>query len=468
MDSNKYKKASLCYLLGNFFNKGLAFLTIPIFTRLLSTTDYGLANTYTSWTSIISLFIGFALHMGLRCAFVDYCDDIKNYLSTIIKFTVFISSALILITYIVIKLFNINVPILLVMFCLIHSTASSIIEDLSTYFMMRFNYIKRTILMIVPNLLSVITAIILIRYIITDNLYYGKIFPDVLFNALFAIALVICYGTGKKLNKEYLKHGLKISLPLIIHGAALNILSNSDRIMITWLANASQAGIYSLSYSLGMVTYAITVSIDGIWIPWFTNKMIEKSYKEINSITKDYVKLITYIMCCLILVSPEILKILASESYWEGIKLVPIIICGNYFFFIYNIYTNLEHFYKKSNQITALTIFAAVLNLVLNYIFIPKIGYTAAAYTTAFSYFVVFVLHSIYSKKLNSNVFNIKMFIIPTIEIGVFCTLFYVFENNAIVRWVVAIIYFCIIAFIQREKIINILLPNLKNKLNKS
>ncbi len=406
--------------------------------------------------------------MGLRCAFVDYCDDIKNYLSTIIKFTVFISSALILITYIVIKLFNINVPILLVMFCLIHSTASSIIEDLSTYFMMRFNYIKRTILMIVPNLLSVITAIILIRYIITDNLYYGKIFPDVLFNALFAIALVICYGTGKKLNKEYLKHGLKISLPLIIHGAALNILSNSDRIMITWLANASQAGIYSLSYSLGMVTYAITVSIDGIWIPWFTNKMIEKSYKEINSITKDYVKLITYIMCCLILVSPEILKILASESYWEGIKLVPIIICGNYFFFIYNIYTNLEHFYKKSNQITALTIFAAVLNLVLNYIFIPKIGYTAAAYTTAFSYFVVFVLHSIYSKKLNSNVFNIKMFIIPTIEIGVFCTLFYVFENNAIVRWVVAIIYFCIIAFIQREKIINILLPNLKNKLNKS
>ena len=129
MDSNNYKKASLFYLIGNFFNKGLAFLTIPIFTRLLSTTDYGLVNTYASWTSIITLFIGFALHMGLRCAFVDYYDDIKNYLSTIIKFTVFISSALILITYIIIKIFSINVPILLVMFCLIHSTASSIIED---------------------------------------------------------------------------------------------------------------------------------------------------------------------------------------------------------------------------------------------------------------------------------------------------------------------------------------------------
>ncbi len=468
MDSNDYKKASICYLIGNFFNKGLAFLTIPIFTRLLTTTDYGLINTYTSWTSIITLFIGCALFMGLRCAFVDFPYTIDDYLSTIIRFTTIISVAITIITILIIRIFRLNVPIALVILCLIHSCSCAIIEDISMYYMMKFNYIKRTILMIAPNLLSVISAILLIRFVLDNNLYYGKIVPEVLFYSLFAILIIISHGRKKRINKNYLKHGLKISLPLIVHGAALNILSNSDRIMITWLANASQAGIYSLSYSLGMVTYAITVSIDGIWIPWFTNKMIEKSYKEINSITKDYVKLITYIMCCLILVSPEILKILASESYWEGIKLVPIIICGNYFFFIYNIYTNLEHFYKKSNQITALTIFAAVLNLVLNYIFIPKIGYTAAAYTTAFSYFVVFVLHSIYSKKLNSNVFNIKMFIIPTIEIGVFCTLFYVFENNAIVRWVVAIIYFCIIAFIQREKIINILLPNLKNKLNKS
>lgn len=466
MENTSYKKASLCYLIGNFFNKGFAFLTIPIFTRLLSTTDYGIINTYSSWAGILSMIVGFAMHMSIRNAFVDYKDDTESYLSTIIKFTLLSSLGFMLIFYAVVKIFRINISLSLVFICLFHSVASSIIEDVSCYFMMKYNYIKRTVLMILPNLISVCVAIFLISYILKKDLYLGKIIPEALTIIIFAIILSICY-TKKGFNTAYIKHALKISLPLILHGAALNILSNSDRIMITWLADASQAGIYSLVYSLGMVTYAITLSIDGIWIPWFTNKMKEKSYDEINYITKDYIKLITYIMCGLIIVSPEILKILASKSYWEGIKLIPIIIVANFLFFAYNIYSNLEHYYKKSNQITALTILAAVLNLVLNYIFIPKFGYVAAAFTTAISYFVIFILHSIYSKTLNSNVFSIKMFILPIIEIFIFCALFYLLTDHAIIRWVVAIIYFCTVAFIQRDKIMTVLLPTLKGKFGK-
>lgn len=466
MENNSYKKASLCYLIGNFFNKGFAFLTIPIFTRLLSTTDYGIINTYSSWAGILSMIVGFAMHMSIRNAFVDYKDDTESYLSTIIKFTLLSSLGFMLIFYAVVKIFRINISLSLVFICLFHSVASSIIEDVSCYFMMKYNYIKRTILMILPNLISVCVAIFLISYILKKDLYLGKIIPEALTIIIFAIILSVCY-TKKGFNTAYIKHALKISLPLILHGAALNILSNSDRIMITWLADASQAGIYSLVYSLGMVTYAITLSIDGIWIPWFTNKMKEKSYDEINYITKDYIKLITYIMCGLIIVSPEILKILASKSYWEGIKLMPIIIVANFLFFAYNIYTNLEHYYKKSNQITALTILAAVLNLVLNYIFIPKFGYVAAAFTTAISYFVIFILHSIYSKTLNSNVFSIKMFILPIIEIFIFCALFYLLTDLPIVRWIIAIIYFCTVAFIQRDKIMTVLLPTLKGKFGK-
>ena len=466
MENTSYKKASLCYLIGNFFNKGFAFLTIPIFTRLLSTTDYGIINTYSSWAGILSMIVGFAMHMSIRNAFVDYKDDTESYLSTIIKFTLLSSLGFMLIFYAVVKIFRINISLSLVFICLFHSVASSIIEDVSCYFMMKYNYIKRTILMILPNLISVCVAIFLISYILKKDLYLGKIIPEALTIIIFAIILSVCY-TKKGFNTAYIKHALKISLPLILHGAALNILSNSDRIMITWLADASQSGIYSLSYSLGMITYAITLSIDGIWIPWFTNKMKEKSYDEINYITKDYIKLITYIMCGLIIVSPEILKILASKSYWEGIKLMPIIIVANFLFFAYNIYSNLEHYYKKSNQITALTILAAVLNLVLNYIFIPKFGYVAAAFTTAISYFVIFILHSIYSKTLNSNVFSIKMFILPIIEIFIFCALFYLLTDLPIARWIIAIIYFCTVAFIQRDKIMTVLLPTLKGKFGK-
>lgn len=465
-ESKKYKKASFCYLIGNLFNKGLAFLTIPIFTRLLSTADYGIINTYSSWAGILSMIVGFAMHMSIRNAFVDYKDDTESYLSTIIKFTLLSSLGFMLIFYAFVKIFKINISLFLVFVCLFHSVASSIIEDVSCYFMMKYNYIKRTILMILPNLIYVCVAIFLISHILKKDLYLGKIIPEALTIIIFAIILSVCY-TRKGFNTAYIKHALKISLPLILHGAALNILSNSDRIMITWLADASQSGIYSIVYSFGMITYIITVSLDGIWIPWFMKKMHEKASKEINSVTLDYIRLVTYIMCCLIIVSPELLKLLADKAYWEGIKLMPIIIVANFLFFAYNIYSNLEHYYKKSNQITALTILAAVLNLILNYIFIPKFGYVAAAFTTAISYFVIFILHSIYSKKLNSNVFSIKMFILPIIEIIIFCALFYLLTDRPIIRWTVAIIYFCIVAFIQRDKIMTVLLPTLKEKLGK-
>lgn len=69
MDAGDYKKASTCYLIGNIFNKGIAFLTVPIFTRILSTSDYGIVTTYNSWIGIVSMLLGFALHMAIRSSF---------------------------------------------------------------------------------------------------------------------------------------------------------------------------------------------------------------------------------------------------------------------------------------------------------------------------------------------------------------------------------------------------------------
>lgn len=136
--------------------------------------------------------------MGLRCAFVDFSDNIDDYLSTIIKFTIIISFTFIIITLLIIKIFKLDVPITLVILCLINSSSCAIIENISMYYMMKFNYIKRTILMIAPNLLSVISAILIIRFVLDDNLYYGKIVPEVLFYSLFAILIIISHGRKKE------------------------------------------------------------------------------------------------------------------------------------------------------------------------------------------------------------------------------------------------------------------------------
>ena len=69
-DNVSLKKASTFYLIGSLFNKGIGFITVPIFTRILTLSDYGIVTTYNSWVSIISMFISLALYMGIRLSFV--------------------------------------------------------------------------------------------------------------------------------------------------------------------------------------------------------------------------------------------------------------------------------------------------------------------------------------------------------------------------------------------------------------
>lgn len=467
MDNSKLKNASTLYLIGNFFNKGIAFLSVPIFTRLLSTSDYGIINTYQSWIGIAVMIMGYALHMGIYNSFVDYKDKTEEYLSTILKFTLISTAVIVLLACCVVKIFNISIPLFLIVMLLLHATSIAILDDISYYLMMKYQYVKRTLLMILPNLLSVCVSMIIIKFVLDSKLYYGRIFTDAITWIVFAVIIVIAYVKKGGINREFLKHGLKISLPLIVHGATLSILSNSDRIMITWLADSSQSGIYSLAYSFGSIAYAIFISFDGVWMPWFMNSLSEKKHKEINSVTNDYTRFITYIMCCLIIVSPELLKILASKPYWEGIKIIPLIVLANFLYFLYTRYSNLEHFYKKSTQITLLTVVAAVINVGLNFLLIPKLGYVAAAFTTVIAYFVIFILHSIYSKTLNPEVLHIKSFILPLIEVLISCGLFYLLLDKPIIRWVGMFVYLGVVAYLERKKIEEILLPNIKKKIFK-
>ena len=466
MSSTNYKRASTCYLVGNIFNKGIAFLTVPIFTRILSTADYGIVTTYNSWIGILAMVMGFALHMGIRMASVDYKEQLDDFMSTIVLFISLTSFGVIIIVTVGTVILNIDVNIFLVTLCLLQAYFTAVIEDYSHYLMMQYRYKFRTLLMILPNLVSVILSIIVIMFVLKTELYWGRIVPTALVYLVIGIAVVIMVLRRGKIsvNWKYVKYGLAISAPLIIHGIALNVLSQSDRIMITWLADTSQTGIYSLIYNFSMIATVITTSLEGVWIPWFTEKMIKRSISDINKFAAYYINLMTYTMVCLILVAPEIVKILASKNYWEGIAIIPPIVLANYVIFIYSLYVNIEHYYKKTVNITFNTVIAALMNIVLNLIFIPKYGYVAAAYTTLTAYIVSLVMHSTYARRLESNLFPVKMLIRPMIHICLTVVLFYTLTNYGVIRWLLMTIYFGLMVLREKNRIFEFF-PEIRDRL---
>ena len=370
MKKKDFAEAGALYFIATLFNKGIGFVTVPIFSRILTTSDYGTVTTFNSWVSMISVFISLALYNAVRNSFVDMDDKERpHFLSTIITFTGLVFLTVIGVCVVVTVFVPRNINTALIFMCIIQSFGYALINDYSYYLMMHYRYRFRAALMVLPGLLSVVLSIFAILFILKDNLYLGRIVPTTAVYGVFAIVVLIAVysKTKPELNLEYLKYGLKIALPLVLHSIALQILSQSDRVMITSLRNAAETGVYSLVYNLSMIATVITTSLDGIWVPWFTGKLKERKIREINVLAMDYVHLMTYAMVALILVGPEILKIFADQRYWEGMSIIPPIALANYMIFMYTMYVYIEHYYKKTVYITKNTLIAAGLNVILNF-----------------------------------------------------------------------------------------------------
>ncbi len=436
-----YKVASIFYTVSSIFNKGIAFFTVPIFTRILSEVDYGIVSTYTAWVSMLTVFISMTLYMALRQVFVEDPESLDEYHSTIDYFVSIIAGLMVLFC-VIIRTFVVF-DILLVLLAIVHSYASALIENYSMCLMMRYRYKLRTLYMMLPNLLSVLISIYVTIYIVKEKMYLGRIVPSAVVTMFFGIAVL--YNVFKKsrtFNIDYLKYSLNISAPLIAHGIGLTILAQSDRTMITDLVGADKTAIYSVVYNLSMIATALTTAFSGIWTPWYLNRMKSHTisdFKEMKNMSRLYVIFMTMVMCCVILVGPEILKFFAAEPYWEGVSIIPPIVLANLIIFIYTFYADIEHYYKKTKIIAVNTIVAAVINIILNYFLIPVFGYEVAAYTTLFSYIISLVFHYISAKKLEPEIMNLTNYISEILLVIIITLVYYVALQSWIIRWGIAV-----------------------------
>ena len=142
----------------------------------------------------------------------------------------------------------------------------------------------------------------------------------------------------------------------------------------------------------------------------------------------------------MILFSKELVYIIADKKYHTALELVPIIIIGYTFVFLYNFFFHYAAYYKRTGLLSINTFIAGIANIVLNYIFIPKYGYVAAAYTTAVSYFLLFCLHYMNVKfVIKEKIFPLK-FILLDLVIVIGITIFVFFIGDLIKSYILYLI----------------------------
>lgn len=454
-------RAGLWYTIGNIVLKGCSFLSLPIFTRLLSTNDFGIYNAYIAYEQIITALFGLGLYGTIKNAKLDFKDQFDKYLSSIVTLSIIIFSLFLIIANFCYPLYSNTVGFskFVINLLLLQSFGSYLLYFYGVKLNADFRY-RSFLLMSGINVLgNTLLSVILILFVFPNERYLGRILGSAIpLIGIGVVLFLIIWKNGKTVyKKEYWSYGLTIGLPLLPHVISQSLLSQVDRIMIRDMVGSSEAGIYGYIYTLCTILYIVGNSMENAWSPWVFYTLDSGEKREIKRAGKDYVTMFTLLTIGFFCIMPEVTKLMAGRDYWAGISLIIPLTFGNYFVFLYGLPVNVEYYNKKTGFISLGTILAAIINLFMNYFAITLFGYQAAAYTTFFSYGILFCFHWIIANKYGvGDIYDLRLLmsrIIAVLVTGMFILLTNDFIIvNFILRYIIIVLI--LIYFWKKRRIL--------------
>lgn len=461
LDGKKTLISIICNIVTIVISMLVSLVTTIFLTRIISLSDLGIATSFMTMKGIFNIICLLSMYIAINRMLLDVKGNDFEYLSSIYIF----SSMFCLFTYFIYLIFSkyfnyflgFDTKLMSLMFLMMFLINSCTI--VVTYWNFKNNYKWTFIYNILSNPVSQICSLVF-AILLTNKKYLGRIVGIDTFNIIFGVicAFLICLKGKFTYNKDYVKKSLKICIPMIPHLLAQVILSSCDLLMIKNLTGAANAGIYSMAYTISNLLYALLVQLFNPWSPWVYRRLKNNEIDTIKSNSKVLISL-SFVLCVgLICVSPELIKIFLTKDYYPAINLIAPICIGFFFQIMYIFFYDIEYFYKKNSQIATYSVMAAILNIILNFIFIKKFGYYAAAYTTLISYFLLFMFHYYGMKKVEKRkIYDLKYIFLLSVMLLMLLLIIILSNCNFILRYLILLVA-CVFMIIKyKNKILNIL-----------
>lgn len=462
---SKYKsipipvKASLWFAICSFMQKGISMITMPIFTRLLTTEQYGVYTVYQSWYSVISIFATLNLSAGVFYnGMVKYEYDRDRYTSALQGLSTTVTACL-FVVYLAFhsfwnELFDISSLLMIAMFIELFFASAYRLWAAKQ----RFDYAYKQ-LIAVTTIIAVMSPIIGVTAVLsTDYKAEARVLSYVGVQTCVGIVLYI-YNLirGRTLFvKEYWHFALVFNIPLIPHYLSMSILGQADRIMISQMVGTSEAAIYGVAYNISQLMILVTTAISNSFNPYSYKALKTKKYDSIKKSANLLLLFVAGAVVVMVCFSPEVIRIFAAEEYYDARWVIPPVTLSVYFIFLYPLFSNVEFYFEKNRFVMFASIIGAVLNLILNYLAIPVFGYVAAGYTTLICYIMFVAAHYIcHLKVLDEKVPGVRIYDMKYIALLSICLSAFVlgiafFYDRIIIRYSMILLVFILLLVKRR------------------
>ncbi|MBL4803849.1 MAG: oligosaccharide flippase family protein [Alphaproteobacteria bacterium] len=405
--TRNFIKDSAIYVIPGIISRGVGFLLIPLYTRILTPTDYGVLDLFIIIGSLINLTIALEISQGVARYHVDTENALtkRYYASTGFWFSVLAYSLFCLFAF----YFSENLAYLITGSQDYRSTFQLSIfyfalNGLFLFLQNQFRWeLKSRHYAVISVLMTCVTALFALIFAYFMDLGLNGILMGMICGSLSA-SMYGCYklrtSFGLIFSYNSLRELLAFSLPLVPASICVFISSFIDRMMINTFMNLEDVGIYGVGFRLASVISLILMGFQGAITP-----LIYKHYKE-EKFPQEFANIFRYfiafsLLCVLGLsiFAKEALIILTVAEYFKAsyivIYLAPAILLSGMYIFSPGIGIR-----KKTKLILWINVFGAATNALLNYLLIPYLGLQGAALGTLLGNCFVFFLYMLFSQKL--------------------------------------------------------------------
>jgi O-antigen/teichoic acid export membrane protein len=388
------------YGLGNLFVRSLSFIILPLYSNLISTTDFGNYSLLISVYAIVQVLFQFGMFGALNKFYIEEKSENKKMLI----FSCILNSIIIIAVFSTLVLWLLSSEISILIFnsydfrgLLILTFAALFFETLSFYIislLKTMGLAKRVVAYsaagAILNLLLNILFVFFLRLSV-----YGIILAQ-LFSAIVLLMIllpVIKHMYLFRIDKNILKVVIKFSLPLLLANLFMAGSNVADRFILNIYSGKEQVGLYSFAYRIALIMSILIASYTMAWNPYSLRLYYSSEYQ--STFGKILNKLVA--VSCLLLLTVSLLAgylfdlhflglTFFNPDYRAGIVIIPIVMIGYIFNGISSYFSVYPSVSNKSYHFTISELIAFLVNVISNIILIPLLGIIGAALSTALGF----------------------------------------------------------------------------------
>ena len=416
-------KDTAIYGLSSIIGKFLNYLLVPLYTYVLARTDdYGIVTNLYAWTALLLVILTYGMETGFF-RFANREDyDAKSVYKT--AFLTLLSTSTLFALLVVVF----QQPIADGMGYSGHEsfiTMMAITVALDAFACIPFAYLryqKRPILFAALKLLFVVLNIgFNLLFLVVLGL--NDVFYVFLSNILATIIQTLCLlpftlPKGGHYDAQVLKQMLRYSLPLLVLGVAGIMNQTLDRILFPYLYTGADAqaqlGIYGACFKVAMVMMMFTQAFRYAYEPFVFAKHKDRQSVEAYADAMKYYIIFSYLILLGVIFYLDIFRYIVSSAYWEGLKIVPVVLWTYVF---QGVYFNLSFWYKLTDETkwgAYFSLIGLVITLVLQIVGVPLIGYWASCGSSLVCYFVIMLLSYFIGQKKAPIPYDIQRILLYT------------------------------------------------------